>query len=87
MKITAKEILSQWLSHMSRLSLFPFANHDIERSVPSFGYSRFGIMHSGGTYTRAFRLLKDGADEFKLASGAIVRRVKTDKNYDVWQVS
>lgn len=85
MKITAKEILAKWLQEMKGLT---FANYDIERSVPSFGKMRYNIMHSGGTYTRAFRALKDGAEEFKLNSGAIIRRVKvTDKNYDVWHVS
>lgn len=54
--MTAKKILINWLSkHIGEHIYY----HDIEREVVDFGVNFHRKLHNGGSYSRAFRDLKE----------------------------
>lgn len=82
--MSVKQILINWLKGTNHV---PFASHNIEIDVPKYGEMMYGKLHSPGTYSRAFRSLKEKKLEL-LEYGLKIERIeKPDSNEDWWKTN
>jgi hypothetical protein len=82
-KPTVKQILIAWLTSMIDTSP-EFMSHNIETDVVGYGKSQ-GVLHSPGTYSRAFRDYKADAETMR-RTGIIVKPVGTTGTESKWKV-
>jgi hypothetical protein len=58
--VTVEEIILNFLSSKVQLhSEYTFKHHILETDLSDWGSNRFGILHTPGTYSRAFRRIRE----------------------------
>jgi hypothetical protein len=61
MQKTVRQVLLSWIKSQSE-----FRNSAIETELPDYGYQRFGVLHSPGTYSRIWRYMREDRDLEKI---------------------
>ena len=63
MKTKVKDVIKSYLTEkLKNTEEFIMANHIIETELPKYGNAWHAVLHSPGTYSRAWRLIREGSD-------------------------
>lgn len=81
--MTTIQILMAWLLANVNESI---AYHDIEQRLPVFGSYYYNKLHNAGTYTRAFRKLKENKNILKFHNIDIIKLNDNKSIADKWKI-